>query len=240
MAVVFAVELFLFMAIILYGTWVAQSVVEEKSSRMMEIILAAATPFQLLAGKVLGNSAAAMLQLLAVLATAIVALLVQGQVASFVLGDTSGLSLPNGLTPALMLAFVVFFVLGFLLYAVIFAAAASLVSRQEDVNQMIQPMTLLACAGYLVAMYASIGILDPKAPWVVVLSWIPFLSPYAILTRLNAGDAGLLEAAIAAGLLVVTIVLAIWIAARIYAAGVLMYGQRPSIRGMWKAVREAR
>jgi ABC-2 type transport system permease protein len=239
-AVNFGLVIFLFLAIVLYGTWVARSVVEEKSSRMMEIILAAASPFQLLAGKVLGVSAAALLQYAAMVAAVLVALLVQQQVASIVLGDSAELNLPSGLSPSLILAFSIFFVLGFLLYMVLFAAAGSLVSRQEDVDQIIIPMILIAMAGYLIALYASIGIVDPKAPWVVVLSWVPFLSPYMMLSRLNAGEAGPLEVGFAILLLMAAIVLAVWVASRIYAAGVLMYGQKPTIRGMWKAAREAR
>lgn len=235
-----ALELFLLLAIVLYGTWVAQSVVEEKSSRMMEIILAAASPFQLLAGKVIGVSAVALLQFVVVVAAALAALFAQGQIASFVLGQDAGFSLPTGLTPSLMVAFSVFFILGFVLYAVLFAAAGSLVSRQEDVGQMIMPMTLLGSAGYIIALYASIGLFDPNAGWVVALSWVPLLSPYMMLSRLQAGTAGFVEVSLSVALLLVTIVLAIWIAARIYSAGVLMYGQKPGIRPMLKALREGR
>jgi ABC-2 type transport system permease protein len=176
--VIVAVEMFLFLAVILYGSWIAQSVVEEKSSRMMEVILSAATPLELLSGKVLGVSAAALTQLGLVLLTAAGAMLAQGQVASLVLGDTSSLSLPTGLSPGLLFALAVFFVLGFLLYAVLFAAAGSLVSRQEDVSQIVTPMTLLVMIGYLVALYASLGTIQMDSPWVVALSWVPFLSPY--------------------------------------------------------------
>ena len=225
-AVIFGLELFLLLAIVLYGNWVAQSVVEEKSSRMMEIILAAASPYQILAGKVLGVSGAALLQFIAVLVTSVTALLAEGEVASIVLGSSAGLDLPSGLTPSLIVAFSVLFVLGFVLYAALFATAGSLVSRQEDVNQIVQPMTLVACGGYLVALYASIGALDPNAPWVVALSWVPFLSPYTMLSRLSAGNAGLLEMGLAVFLLAVAIVLAVWVASRIYAASVLMYGQK--------------
>jgi ABC-2 type transport system permease protein len=239
MLVVAGLELFLLLALILYGNWVAQSVVEEKSSRMMEVILATASPFQLLAGKVVGVSGAALLQFLAMLAAATTALLLEDQVATSVLGE-AGISLPAGLTPGLLIAFSVFFVLGFLLYAVLFAAAASLVSRQEDVNQIVLPMTLLACMGYLAATYASLGFLDDGAPWLIALSWVPFLSPYMMLSRLSAGTAGPLEVTLATLLLAATIVVTIWIAARIYAAGVLMYGQKPSIRGLWRAIREPR
>jgi len=100
-------------------------------------------------------------------------------------------------------------------------------------------MTLLCSAGYMIAMYSSIGTLNAHAPWVLALSWVPFLSPYMMFSRLAAGDAGLLELGAVVLLSIVTIVLVVWVAARIYAAGVLLYGQKPSVRGIWKAVREA-
>jgi ABC-2 type transport system permease protein len=240
MTVMMALEMFLLLALMFYGTWIAQGVVEEKSSRMMEIILATASPFQLLAGKVLGVSATAFLQFGAVLLAACVALLAQGQIAAIVLGDGGAIGLPTGLTVQILLAFSVFFVLGFLLYAVLFAAAGSLVSRQEDVSQIVTPMTLVVCAAYLVALYASIGAIDIHASWVVVLSFVPFMSPYLMLSRLNAATVGPIEVVLAVVLLAATIVALTWIAARIYAAGVLLYGQRPSLRGLWKALGEAR
>lgn len=238
-ALITVLELFLLLAIVLYGTWIAQSVVEEKSSRMMEIVLAAATPLQVLAGKVLGVSAAALLQYVAVVAAVVTALVLQGPVAGFVLGQTAG-SLPAGLTPQVVVAFSLFFVLGFALYAVLFAAVASLVSRQEDVNQIVTPLTLAASAGYLVAVYASIGMLDSRAPWLVALSWVPFLSPYMMLSRFSEGSAGAPEVVAAVIILAATVVLVTWLAARIYAAGVLMYGQKPGVRAVWKALRQVR
>jgi ABC-2 type transport system permease protein len=238
--VIVAAEMFLFLAIVLYGSWIAQSVVEEKSSRMMEVILSAATPLELLSGKVLGVSAAALLQLGAVLLTAACAMLVQGQVAALVLGNAASLSLPSGLSPSLLVGLAMFFVLGFLLYAVLFAAAGSLVSRQEDVSQMVTPMTLLVMIGYLVALYASLVTIQMDAPWVVALSWVPFLSPYLMLSRFSAGAVGPFEVALSALLLGGTIVLVAWVASRIYAAGVLLYGQKASLRLMWRAAREGR
>ena len=235
-AVVFGLEMFLLLAIVLYGTWVAQSVVEEKSSRMMEIILAAASPFEVLTGKVLGVSAAALLQFVAMLAAALVGLLAESQVASAVLGNSVGFALPSGLTASLLVAFTAFFVMGFLLYAVLFAAAGSLVSRQEEVNQIVTPMTLVASVAAMVALYAATGVVDSNASWVVVLSWVPFFSPYMMLSRLQAGTASLLEVGGAGLLLLVAILIAAWVASRIYAAGVLMYGQRFSMRRMLAVV----
>ena len=139
----FGMTLLIFMMIILYGTWIAMSVVEEKSSRVMEVILNAATPFQLLTGKVLGVGAVALTQYVALLLTGAVALLVQGPIDTALFGATADAALPQGLTIELLLLFGVYGVLGFLLFAVLYAAAGSLVSRQEDVNSIVMPMTLV-------------------------------------------------------------------------------------------------
>ena len=240
-AIGFVLAIVLFMAIVLYGQWIAYSVVEEKSSRVMEVILGAATPFELLAGKVVGVGALAITQYVIVFVPAMLALLLQGQIAALILGGTAGaISLPAGLSIPLLLAFGLFFVLGFALYAVLYAGAAALVSRTEDINQIVAPMTIISTIGYLVAVYSSTGLLDPKSTIIVVLSYIPFFSPYLMLSRLGAGVAGPLEVLAGLVILALTIPLALWVAARFYAAGVLMYGQRPSLRLMLRVLRGAR
>ena len=90
----------------------------------------------------------------------------------------------------------VFGVLGFLLYSVLFAAAGSLASRQEDVNQVVMPMMLLATAGYLVAIWANIGVLDARSPVVGLLALFPFFSPFMMLSRFANGDASLIDVAL--------------------------------------------
>jgi ABC-2 type transport system permease protein len=223
--------IFLLLAVILYGQWVAMSVAEEKSSRVMEIVISAATPFQLLGGKVLGVGGLGIVQLLAAAIPALVAFMLQGRIAEIVLGaPPSDLDLPQVLTAGVAGAFVVFFVLGYLLYAVLYAAAGSLVSRMEDVNNVVAPMSMIGTLGYLVAIYVSMGLLPADATWVAVLSYVPFISPYLMVSRVIAGQAGLPEVALAAAILVVSIVVMLWLAARVYAAGVLMYGQSPSFR----------
>ena len=233
----FGMTLLIFMMIVLYGNWVAMSVVEEKSSRVMEVILNAATPFELLGGKVLGVGTAAFLQYLAILVAGGVALVLQDRVASVVLGNGAGVSLPEGLTITLLALFCVYGVLGFLLYAVLYAAAGSLVSRQEDVNGAVMPMTMVTMAGYLVAVYAGTGLLDIRAAWVAILSQIPFISPFIMPSRIVAGNAAGWEVALSIVILIITIPVILWIAARVYAAGVLLYGQRPSLRAVWRLVR---
>ena len=232
-----ALVIFLFIAIILYGQWVAMSVAEEKSSRVMEIVLNAASPFELLGGKVVGVGALGLTQYVAALIPAVVALLLQDRIASLLLGEAAASAAPSasGLTPAILVAFAVLFVLGFLLYAVLYAAAGSLVSRMEDINSVVAPMTMVGMVGYFIAVYTSSGLIPADAGWVVALSFVPFVSPYLMLSRFAVGLAGPLDLAVASALLIVAIVICLWVAARIYAAGVLTYGQKPSPRALFTA-----
>jgi ABC-2 type transport system permease protein len=234
----FGLTVLIFMMIVLYGSWIAMSVVEEKSSRVVEVVLNAATPFQLLTGKVLGVGALALLQYLAILVAGGVALVLQGPISSMLLGESAGgIGVPAGLDAGILVLLLVYGVLGFVLYSVLFAAAASLVSRQEDVNQSVMPMMLVATAGYLVAVYAGTGLLDARADWMGAVAQFPFFSPFMMLSRVTAGVAGPVEVAISIVLLCITIVGALWLAARIYTAGVLLYGQRPSLLRVWRLVR---
>jgi ABC-2 type transport system permease protein len=233
----FGMTILIFMMIVMYGTWIAMSVVEEKSSRVMEVVLNAATPFQLMAGKVLGVGSVAFTQYAAVVLSGGLALLLQDAIASTVLGEGGGGSLPEGLTIEMLLAFAVYGVLGFLLYSCLFAAAGSLVSRQEDVNTAVMPLTLLSGAGYMIAVYASTGALDIRAGWVVLLSLVPFLAPFMMLSRLADGAVTPWEILLSIALLVAVLGAALWVAARIYRAGVLLYGQRPGVMTVWRLMR---
>lgn len=233
----FALTILIFMAIVLYGQWVAMSVAEEKSSRVMEIVLAAARPAELMSGKVVGVGALGLTQYVLVFAAALVAIVFQDRIAAALLGGRDSIDLPSGLSIPLLAAFGVFFVLGFGLYATLYAGVASLVSRQEDVNQTIGPLTIVAALGYFVASYASSGIIPIDSPLVVVLSFVPFLSPYIMLSRLALGQVAPWEPVLALVLLALSVGGALWVAGRLYAAGVLLYGQRPGLRSLVRAFR---
>jgi ABC-2 type transport system permease protein len=131
----------------------------------------------------------------------------------------------------------VFGVLGFLLYGVLYAAAGSLVSRQEDVQAAVMPLALVSTAAYLVAVYSSTGLIDIRDGWMSVLAVLPFVSPFLILSRISAGAVSAPEVLLAIVLLIASIAVALWIASRIYAAGVLLYGQRPGIRSILRMAR---
>lgn len=233
----YAVVILTFMAILTYGNWVAQSVAEEKSGRVMELLITAATPRQLLTGKVLGTGAAGLTQYVAIVVAAIVGFLVNGPV-SEALGVAGDLpfSLP-AIPPLNLLAFGAFFLLGFILYSTLYAAAGSMVSRIEDVQQAVGPLIFLAMAGYF-ASFTALN--DPDAGWVAVLSLVPFFSPYLMPARMLLTSVSAGEVLLAIALLLVTLAAAIWLASRVYSAGVLMYGQRVGIRTIWRATRVAR
>ena len=237
----FGLSIAIFMAIILYGTWIAYGVAEEKSSRVMEIVLAAATPFQLLAGKVIGIGALALLQYVIVALPMILVLVFQGQISQLILGtppaDPGAPSLVSGISIGTVLTFGVMLVLGFAVYASLYAGAASLVSRQEDINQIVAPLTFVSVGGYLVSTYAGTGLIPLDSPLVVILSYVPLFSPYLMLTRLSTGTAEPIEVIVAILLLALTVPVALWISARLYRSGVLMYGQAPSPRTLWRALR---
>ena len=233
----FGLSIAIFMAIILYGQWIAFSVAEEKATRVMEIVLAAATPFQLLAGKVIGVGALALLQYVIVAVPILIAVVFQGQIASLLLGAPPSGGLPEGLSIGMLLAFGGMLVLGFALYASLYAGAASLVSRQEDVNSIIAPLTFVSVGGYLVASYVGTGVLPIDSPIVVALSFVPLFSPYLMLTRYGLDTATSLEVLVSMALILVAIPVALWLAARLYRAGVLLYGQPPSPRTLWRALR---
>ncbi|MBA3380159.1 MAG: ABC transporter permease [Chloroflexia bacterium] len=230
-AIAFVFTVLMFIAIMLYGTWVAQGVVEEKSSRIMEIMVNAATPRDLLAGKVLGIGLAGLTQLLPMLLIGGVTFALQRRIVDAFGGDLD--QLPNVDFGALSVTaigwFLVYFLLGYVLYSAMYAALGSLVSRQEEVSQAISPMMTLMFVGYFGSIF-TLG--TPDSLVARVLSIIPFTSPFVMVPRLVSGNPAVWEVALSIVLLVVTLVLAILFAARVYRIGVLLYGQKPS----WKAV----
>ncbi|HET7030993.1 MAG TPA: ABC transporter permease [Candidatus Limnocylindrales bacterium] len=225
----------IFITIVIYGMWVASGVVAEKSSRVMEMLVGAASPRQLVVGKAVGIGLAGATQVALVLAPAILALFLEEQLATAVLGPTDGVT-PSlrALSVPLLAEFALFYTLGFALYALIYAAAGSLVSRPEDLQIIALPLSLIAITGYLQAILALTG----GITWFIrFASYIPFWSPFVMMTRLSVGRVEPIELAVSLGLLVATILAVGVIAIRIYGAGVLLYGQRPGFRAYVEAAR---
>ena len=224
-----------FLTLVFYGLWVASGVVAEKSNRVMELLISAATAQQLVVGKILGIGLAGLAQVVLVLMPAIAALLLSGRIGDALLGPDSGTGASlSALSPGLLAAFIVYFVLGFALYAALYAGAGSLLSREEDLQTVALPLSIPAVAGYFPAVLALSG----STSWLIrVASYVPLWSPFVMMSRLAVGHVELWELLLSVGLLVLTVPLATWLAIRVYRAGVVMYGQPPSPRTFWRAVR---
>jgi len=225
----------LFISLVTYGMWVATSVATEKTSRVMELLISATRPRNLLLGKVIGVGAAGLTQCLAIVLPSLAVFLLQDRIAALVLDASVGPGAPIvSVTPGMLLAYGAFFLLALVLYTLAYAAAGSLVSRQEDVQQLAMPMSFLTMAGYLLAIFALGSI---TARWVVALSFVPFFSPFLMVTRIMVGGAEPWEVALSLGVLVATIGGVAVLAERVYGAGVLLYGQRPGLRMFLAAMR---
>jgi ABC-2 type transport system permease protein len=230
--------LLIFMSVYMYGYAVATGVAEEKSSRIMEILVNAATPFQLMVGKVVGIGAAGLAQMAAFVVVGIGALLLQTPLQALLFGSSaSGLNLDiTGASVSMLLLLLVYFLLGFLLYATLFAAMGALIKRQEELQNIVQPVMWLFLIGYLVSF---VGFSNPDAAWVKVISYIPFWTPTTMLMRIGMGSVAWWEIALTVGLMLAAIYLCAVISARIYRFGVLMYGQKPGLRQLVTLVRRA-
>ena len=236
LGIVFVVLLFI--TVVIYGMWVATGVAAEKSSRVMELMISAASSRQLLTGKVVGIGLAGLTQYLAIALPALGVLAFQDRIAEAVLGPTWAAGTPLvGLTPSLLLAYAVFFLLGFTLFALIYAAMGAFVSRPDDLQTLSLPLSILAMGGYLSAIMALGG--GGSNGLTQFLSFVPPFSPFVMLARVMTSSVEPWELALSVGLMVVAIVVVAAAAVRMYAAGVLLYGQRPGLRtfvaAAWRA-----
>src|SRR3954469_15668987 len=228
----------LLISIIIYGMWVATGVAAEKSSRVMELMISAASAPQMLTGKVVGIGAAGLTQYIAIAIPAFVLLALQNQIASAVLGPDWVTGAPlGGLSGPLLVGYGVFFMLGYVLFALIYASMGSFVSRPDDLQTLSLPLSLVAMAGYLSALLVLLG--GGTGTLARVVSLVPPFSPFAMLARLMVSDVHPLEVGLSVAILLVTIAGVAVMTVRIYATGVLLYGQRPGFRAFVAAARRS-
>lgn len=212
--------LLLYMAIILYGSWILTGVTEEKSNRVVEVLISAIRPWQLLAGKIAGIGALAIAQFTGTILLALVAIQVVGSV-----------DIPE--IPLISLAnLALWFILGFLLYAVLFGAAGSLVGRVEDAQSAAMPMTIFSVIGF----FAGFAVLnDPDGTIATVTTLFPFTAPFVVPIRVSLEAIPLWQFLAAIVIVVVTIYIAVRVAGRIYAGGILKSGKRTKLREAWRS-----
>ncbi|MBR3837979.1 MAG: ABC transporter permease [Clostridia bacterium] len=224
----------LYMVILLYGQMVAMSVATEKSSRAMELLITSAKPINMMFGKVLAACTAGLIQLVAIFGSA---LLFYNMNKSY-WGENEIIDSIFNIPPELFVYMLIFFLLGFLIYAFLYGAISSTVSKLEDINTAVQPVTYLFLFGFMVVMFSmSSGSVDNVL--MQICSYLPFTSPMAMFTRIAMSTVPWYEIAISIGILIASTFGIGILSAKIYRVGVLMYGTSPKIGSIIKAVWKA-
>jgi ABC-2 type transport system permease protein len=227
-----ALVVLLYTSLLMYGIITMRSVIEEKTTRTMEVLISAVRPFELLAGKILGVAAAAFTQF-AIWMTSTALLFSYGALAAMGMGGKSMLSGVH-VPPSLILYATLFFFGGYFLYSAMFAAVGAACSNEQDAQQL----QWLAMGPLVFCMIIySLILNDPSSKMAVILSEIPFFAPVLMSLRISLQTPPLWQIALSLGLLVLTTIVMIWLSAKIYRVGVLMYGKRPSLIEMARWLR---
>ncbi|WP_299674959.1 ABC transporter permease [uncultured Tenacibaculum sp.] len=248
----------LFMFVLIYGTSVMRSVIEEKTSRIIEVIVSSVKPFQLMLGKIIGNASAGLLQFfiwgiilfaLSMILPAIFGVSISEMQTAQVSAEQMEtikqaadmskfekiiqgvLDLP---LLKMFILFIFYFFGGYMLYSSLFAAIGAAVDNETDSQQFMTPIMLPLILGVYVGFFTVIN--DPHGPISVIFSYIPFTSPIVMLMRIPFGVAWW-EILISLLILILTFISAVWIAAKIYRVGILMYGKKPNYKDLWKWIR---
>ena len=261
-AVGFVFGLMIYFFIFLYGVQVMRGVIEEKTSRIVEVIISSVKPFQLMMGKIIGVAMVGLTQFLlwiiltTILYTFAVTLIIGNNYGADVVSSTQmsaeimqNMQPDNGISakqliengniisrinfPLMLSMFGFYFLFGYLLYSAMFAAVGSAVDSETDVQQFMLPITLPLIAAYMISIFA---VQNPNGPAAFWFSIFPLTSPIVMMVRLaiGVGDGGipLWEVATSMALLIIGFVITVWLASKIYRIGLLMYGKRPSYKEM--------
>ena len=229
----FVLVLILYMTVIFYGQIILRGVIEEKTSRVVEIVLSSLRPFQLMAGKILGIAAVGFTQYAIWALFGIAATRYSGNVVSRFFPEAAGLQIPT--IPAyIFVYFIIFFILGYFLYGTMYAGIGSMVNNEKEAQQLVMPVTMFLV---IPIMLMTFVIRSPDSSLSVVLSLIPFFAPILMLLRISVLLPPFSQIAASIVLLILTTVLMIWISAKIYRVGILMYGKRPNLSEIIKWMR---
>lgn len=239
----------IYMAVFIYGSFVMNAVIEEKTSRVVEIVVSSVRPFELLMGKVLGIGAMGLVQMILWGGLVFAGLTFAGSIAALFLDpadlgvgagasqqatlDAAGISIP-AVPLSLFVWFVLFFLGGYLLYASLFAAVGSAVEQQQDAQSLLFPITLPLIVPI---MFIFVLVESPNSTLSVIMSMIPFFSPILMVVRAAVVDVPFWQVALSFLLLVGSFLGTIWLSSRIYRVGILMYGKKPSLRELARWVR---
>jgi len=224
--VAFALLFFLYMSVLFYGIFVMRGVIEEKQSRIVEVVISSVKPTQMMLGKVIGIGLVGLTQIgIWALSAGLISMFGARMLAS-----------QGGRVPSipfnLLIYFVLFFVLGFFLYATLYAMVGSTVSSEEDAQQAQFPVTML-----LVVPMMIFGLVmsNPNSNSSIVLSMVPFFAPTLMMLRIAVINPPAWQVVMSMGIMLATIMAFVWLSAKIYRVGILMYGKRPNLAelGRW-------
>lgn len=229
--IVYIMVFLMYMVVIMYGQMIAQDVANEKSSRVMEILISSASPVSHMFAKIFGVALVGLTQIVLFIGAGILLITSKKDELAGSFLDMVGLvDVPLDL----IVYAIIFFLLGYTLYATLAAMLGSLVSRAEDVGQLIMPMIILVVIAFLVAMF---GLGAPETTLVTVSSFIPFFTPMVMLLRIGMLSIPMWEIALSIGILIVSIIILGLIGAKVYKGGVLMYGRSASLKDFGKALK---
>ncbi|MGD6817781.1 ABC transporter permease [Metabacillus sp. 113a] len=220
----------IYFSVITYASMIAMEVATEKASRIMEILISSISPIQQMFAKILGIALVSLTQLALMIGFGYLAVKDRMEEIDAMSGGIFGFS---NTSPATIAYCIIFFLLGYFLYATLAAFLGSLVSRIEDVQQMITPMIFIVVAGFMIAMF-NLG--NPDNTFVTVTSYIPFFAPMIMFLRVGMLDVPFWEAGLSIVILLGTIFLLAYYGARVYKGGVLMYGNSSSLKDIKKAI----
>ena len=243
--------LLLYVSILIYGMLVMRGVIEEKANRIVEVIASSVRPFELMLGKVLGIGAVGLSQMLAWAAMMIGLSLAAGPLLLAFAPDlattTASGGVPAGapdpgavlrglLAPDLLVAFVLYFLGGYLLYSSLFAAVGSAVDQESDAQSLQTPVIL----PIMIPVFFLVPVADnPDGPLALFMSLFPLTSPILMVVRMAVTDVPLWQVALSLVLLAAAFVGVIALAARVYRVGILMYGKKASVKDLWRWLRTA-
>lgn len=223
----------LYMVIMMFGQKVAMSVVTEKTSRAMEVLITSASPVALMFGKILASSVAGIFQIATIFGSAFISYNINKSYFETNAVINTLFNFPASLVGYLL----IFFLLGFLIYSFLFGAMASTVSKIEDLSSVVMLIQIIFVAGFVVSTNAMTSG-DVNSELMKGLSLFPLTSPMAMFTRIAMSEVPGLEILLSVAFLILATILIGYIAAKIYRVGVLMYGTKPSFAKIIKAIRE--
>lgn len=223
----FVFALMLYMTILLYGISVQRSILEDKNSRIVEILLSTVRPLQLMLGKIIGVGGVGLTQY-AVWASVAMA------VAAFVKLSDPAFANMTTIAPTTFVFFVVYFVLGYLLFAAIYAAVGAMVTTEQEAQQMQMPVTMLLV---IPMIFMQFILKDPDSSTSVILSLVPFFAPVLMMLRITTATPPMWQLLLSVVIMLGAILACAALAARIFRIGILMYGKRPTLPEILRWIR---